>query len=117
VRTPTPREIAIGGVAARLGFGALAFVAPAVAGRTFGARSADARYGTRAFGVREIVLAVHLLGCLDDPDRLRRATVLNAVVDGGDVLAAVAERKPLVALVAGSGVVGWIVALRQLAPT
>jgi hypothetical protein len=107
----------MGGVAARLGFGALAFLAPSVAGRSFGARSVDARYGTRAFGVREVVLAVHLLGCLDDPDRLRRATVLNAAVDGGDFLAAVAERKPLVALTAGGAVCWWIVAHRQLAPS
>jgi hypothetical protein len=117
VQTPTARQIALGFVGARLAFGATALLAPSLAGRSFGARSDDTRYVTRSFGVREIVLGVHLLGCLDDPVRLRRAVALNAAVDGGDLLAALAERKLQIVLVAGGAVAAWASAWRQLAPT
>jgi hypothetical protein len=42
---------------------------------------------TRVAGVRDLVLGLVTVSGLDDPDRLRRATLANAIADAGDTLA------------------------------
>jgi hypothetical protein len=42
---------------------------------------------TRIAGVRDLVLGLVTVAALDDRDRLRRATLANAVADAGDTLA------------------------------
>ena len=50
---------------------------------------------TRVAGVRDLVLGLVTMAGLEDRDRLRRATVANAVADSGDTLAfGIALRSP-----------------------
>jgi hypothetical protein len=52
----------------------------------FGSPTEDAVTIARIAGARDIVLAIATLTSLEDPRRLRSASVANAGADGGDAL-------------------------------
>jgi hypothetical protein len=73
----------------RVAFGVAMLGAPAPAMRALGFRelSPATVAVSRIAGIRDLVLGVVTLTGLEDPDRLRRATLANAVADAGDTLA------------------------------
>jgi hypothetical protein len=84
---------AVGRIA--FGVGMLAAPEPALRKLGFADVSPSTVTVTRLAGVRDLVLGLVTVAGLDDRDRLRRATVANAVADTGDALAfGVAMRTP-----------------------
>ena len=82
----TPRTV----LAARLGVGAIALLAPGAAARVFGID--PVRYDAfvaRLFGSREVALDVALLAA--DGAQVRQAALIGAAVDGVDVVSAAVE--------------------------
>jgi hypothetical protein len=83
--------------AGRIAFGTLMVAAPRpflVAARNPRDQITDtARLLTRMTGLRDILLGVHLLRWLDDPDALRSAALLNAAADTGDFAALAASAR------------------------
>jgi hypothetical protein len=75
--------------AGRIGIGIGMLVAPEPALRALG--FSDVNVATvavaRIAGIRDLVLGAVTLAALDDPDRLRTATIANATADAGDTLA------------------------------
>jgi hypothetical protein len=70
-----------------IGVGMLATPEPAMRALGFREVSPATLAVGRIAGVRDFVLGVATLSALDDPDRLRVATLANAVADAGDTLA------------------------------
>jgi hypothetical protein len=94
----------------RIAFGVGMLAAPERAARGLGFTdvSPAAAAVTRLTGVRDLVLGLVTVAGLDDRDRLRRATLANAVADTGDALAfGLTLRTPE----RGAAVVGLAVAL------
>jgi hypothetical protein len=80
--------ISAGSAAGRLAIGLGLMVAPrrALAALGFGDAEEAAIVIAQVAGVRDIVLAATTLISLDDEDRLRAASLANAVADAGDAL-------------------------------
>jgi hypothetical protein len=73
----------------RVAFGVAMLAAPDPAMRALGFRelSPATLAVSRIAGIRDLVLGIVTLAGLEDPDRLRRATLANALADAGDTLA------------------------------
>jgi hypothetical protein len=69
------------------GVGMLAAPGPALRALGFTDVSPATVAVSRIAGIRDLVLGVATLAGLQDPDRLRAATLANAVADAGDTLA------------------------------
>jgi hypothetical protein len=97
VDAPDVRAWSLASGVGRIAFGVGMLAAPESALRTLGfAEVSPATVAvTRLTGVRDLVLGLVTVAGLDDRDRLRRATVANAVADSGDAFAfGVAMRSP-----------------------
>jgi hypothetical protein len=70
-----------------IGIGMLAAPEPALRALGFKEVSPATAAVSRIAGIRDLVLGVVTLASLEDRDRLRAATVANAVADAGDTLA------------------------------
>jgi hypothetical protein len=70
-----------------IGIGLLAAPGPALRVLGFNAVSPATVAVGRIAGIRDLVLGVMTLAALEDQDRLRTATLANAVADAGDALA------------------------------
>jgi Domain of unknown function (DUF4267) len=86
---PDVRAWSLASGVGRIAFGVGMLAAPESALRTLGfAEVSPATVAvTRLTGVRDLVLGLVTAAALDDRDRLRRATVANALADTGDALA------------------------------
>jgi hypothetical protein len=73
----------------RVGFGVAMLTAPEWAVKALGFREVSPATVTvtRLAGGRDLVLGLVTMAALDDRDRLRAATLANAVADAGDTLA------------------------------
>lgn len=89
VNTPDVRLWSLISGFGRIAFGVGMLGAPEWALRALGFTDASPATVavTRLAGVRDLVLGLVTVAALDDRDRLRRATVANAVADAGDTLA------------------------------
>jgi hypothetical protein len=92
LRAPLNPDVRAWSVASGLGrvaFGVAMLAAPDPGLRALGFREVGPATVTvsRIAGIRDLVLGVITLAGLGDRDRLRRATVANAVADAGDTLA------------------------------
>jgi hypothetical protein len=76
-----------GGARIVLGIGMLAAPEPALRALGFTEVGPATAAVGRVAGIRDLVLGVTTLAALDDRERLRRATMANAVADAGDSLA------------------------------
>jgi hypothetical protein len=83
------RRLAIGLAAGRLAIGAGLWLAPALSARLLGFGEIDSRAITlaRVAATRDLVIGCWQLSSLDDPERLRAASIAAAVADAGDALA------------------------------
>jgi hypothetical protein len=70
-----------------IGLGLLVSPEPSLRALGFSKVDATTVAVARIAGIRDLVLGVITLAALDDPDRLRTATIGNATVDAGDSLA------------------------------
>jgi hypothetical protein len=89
VDAPDVRAWSLASGFARVGIGLGLLAAPEPALRALGfedVSSATVAIG-RLAGIRDLVLGSVTLGALDDRDRLRAATIANAVADAGDSFA------------------------------
>ncbi len=80
------RALSLASAAGRVGIGLGMLAAPELTLRLLGFDDASPATVTvaRIAGVRDLVLGVVTLRSIDDPDRLRRASLANAAADGGD---------------------------------
>jgi len=86
---PDVRGWTLASAAGRLmiGIGMLAAPEPALRALGFSEVGPATVAVGRIAGIRDLVLGVATLAARDDPDRLRTATLANAVADAGDTLA------------------------------
>jgi hypothetical protein len=89
VDAPDVRAWSLASGLGRIAFGVGMLAAPESALRALGFTdiSPATVVVTRVAGVRDLVLGLVTVAGLDDRDRLRRATVANAVADTGDAVA------------------------------
>lgn len=89
VDAPDVRAWSLASGLGRIAFGVGMLAAPERALRALGfADLSPATVAvTRVAGVRDLVLGLVTVSGLDDPDRLRNATLANAIADAGDTLA------------------------------
>jgi hypothetical protein len=80
------RTLALGMVAGRVGIGSAALLAtkPALKGLGLDQTNTSARVLGRMAGARDIALAALQLQSIDDPDRLRDATLAAVAADAAD---------------------------------
>ena len=87
--SPTPTDAralsAVSG-AGRVAIGIGMLAAPELSLRLLGFAKTDPATAAvaRIAGIRDLVLGVVTLSSIDDPERLRRASLANAAADGGD---------------------------------
>jgi hypothetical protein len=88
VSEPDIRALSIGSAMGRLAIGVGMFAVPdrALSALGFGEVDETGLTLARLAGVRDLVLGVATLLALDDPGRLRAASIANAAADGGDAL-------------------------------
>ena len=90
IRAPDVRAFSVISSAGRAAIGLGLLTAPEPALRALGfsetTSSATVTVG-RIAGVRDLVLGLVTLAALEDPDRLRLATLANAAADAGDAVA------------------------------
>jgi hypothetical protein len=86
---PDVRAFSLISAAGRIGIGIGMVVAPEPALRALGFAEVNAATVAvaRVAGIRDLVLGGVTLAALDDPERLRKATIGNATADAGDSLA------------------------------
>jgi uncharacterized protein DUF4267 len=88
---PVAKGVGLASGAGRLAIGIGLFAAPAIAlrGLGFGAPDPKTLAVARIAGGRDLVMGVETLVAVaaEDPERLRRATLYNAIADTGDALA------------------------------
>jgi hypothetical protein len=89
VEAPDVRAWSLASGIGRIAFGVGMLAAPERALRVLGFTDVNPATVavTRVAGVRDLVLGLVTVSGLDDPDRLRRATLANAIADAGDTLA------------------------------
>lgn len=73
-----------------IGIGAFALTGPALRALGFDDASPAAIAMARLAGGRDIALGLHALSVRDEPEALRRATAITTAVDAGDAIAFVA---------------------------
>ena len=88
VSAPDVRALSVASGLGRLAIGVGIFAAPRTTFSLLGFRDLDDAGMTvaRLAGARDIVLAVGTLLALDDPGRLRAASLASAAADGGDAI-------------------------------
>jgi hypothetical protein len=86
---PDVRALTLLSAAGRIGIGIGMLAAPGISLRALGFTEVDEATVTvgRIAGVRDLVLGVATLAALDDPARLRIASLANATADAGDAMA------------------------------
>ena len=84
--SPLDRTIVLGAAAGRVGIGSAALLAakPALKGLGLDQTNSSARVLGRMAGARDIALAALQLQNLDNPDRLREATLAAVAADAAD---------------------------------
>ena len=89
VRAPDVQAFSLISSAGRAAIGLACFTAPEPALRALGFSETTPATVTvgRIAGVRDLVLGLVPLAALEDPDRLRLATLANAAADAGDAVA------------------------------
>jgi hypothetical protein len=89
VDAPDVRAWSLSSGLGRIAFGVGMLAAPERALRALGFNDASPATVavTRVAGVRDLVLGLVTVSGLDDRDRLRRATLANALADAGDAVA------------------------------
>jgi hypothetical protein len=89
VDDPSVRVWSLASGLGRIAFGIGMLAAPEPALRALGFREVSPATAavSRIAGIRDLVLGVVTLAALDDRERLRAATLANAVADAGDTLA------------------------------
>jgi hypothetical protein len=78
----------------RVAIGASLLVAPEISLRLLGFNEVSPATAavSRVAGIRDLVLGVLTLAAIEDPGRLRTATLANAAADAGDTMAFAAAR-------------------------
>ena len=86
---PDVRGFSLISAAGRIGIGIGMLAAPELSLRALGFSQVDQATVTvgRIAGVRDLVLGIATVAALDDPARLRTASLANATADAGDAMA------------------------------